>query len=113
MAIFGLPRALALPGLLGDPRPWLAVATFLLLAAAFRAAAQPAPLRRAAFATASPIMAFPIALGITDPPVLALTCLALALLARPTGRAWLAAVTIGGACRAGRLPRLGFPVTGD
>src|SRR5260370_1129602 len=83
MAIFGLPRALGLPGLAGDPRPWLAAATFLLLAAAFRAAAQPAPLRRAAFATASPVMAFPIALGITDPPVLALTCLALALLTRP------------------------------
>jgi len=27
MASFGLPRALGLPGLLGDPRPWLAVAT--------------------------------------------------------------------------------------
>jgi hypothetical protein len=83
MAIFGLPRALGLPGLLGDPRPWLAAATFLLLAVAFRAAAQPAPLRRAAFATASPIIAFPIALGITDPPVLALTCVALALLIGP------------------------------
>jgi hypothetical protein len=83
MAIFGLPRALGLPGLLGDPRPWLAAATFLVLALAFRAVGQPAALRRAAFATASPVMAFPIALGITDPPVLALTCLALALLTRP------------------------------
>jgi hypothetical protein len=88
MTIFGLPRALGLPGLAGDPRPWLAAVTFLLLAAAFCAAAQPGPLRRAAFATASPLIAFPVALGITDPPVLALTCLALALLARP---AWLAA----------------------
>src|SRR5258708_1938082 len=83
MAISGLPRARALPGLAGAPRPWLAAATFLLLAAAFPAAAQPAPLRRAAFATASPVMAFPIALGITDPPALALTCLALSLLTRP------------------------------
>src|SRR5262249_57203171 len=83
MTIFGLPRALGAPGLAGDPRPWLAAATFLLLAAAFRAAAQPDPLRRAAFATASPLIAFPIALGITDPPVLAPTCLVLALLARP------------------------------
>src|SRR5215831_15573885 len=48
--------------LAGDPRPWLAAATFLLLAVAFRAAAQPDPLRRAAFATASPLIAFPIAL---------------------------------------------------
>jgi hypothetical protein len=138
MTVFGLPRALGLPALLGDPRPWLAVATFLLLAAAFRAmasraagirasapaaapgvsahaAAAPAvpgpaaglasPLGLAAFATASPVMAFPLALGITDPPVLALVCLALALLARPAlarpapGRpAWLAAVVLGVAC---------------
>jgi hypothetical protein len=98
MAVFGLPKALGLPGLAGDPRPWLAAATFLLLAAAFRAAAQPAPLRRAAFATASPVMAFPIALGITDPPVLALTCLTLALLARPTRPVWPAALVLGVAC---------------
>jgi hypothetical protein len=100
MTIFGMPRALGLPGVLGDPRPWLAAATFVVLAVAFRAAAQPAPMRRAAFATASPIMAFPIALGITDPPVLALTCLALALLIRPvrslnhTSSAGLAAAAI-------------------
>src|SRR5215470_14295541 len=102
MTVFGLPRALGLPGLAGDPRPWLAAVTFLLFAAAFRAAAQPGPLRRAAFATASPLIAFPVALGITDPPVLALTCLALALLvgpARPVARrAWLGAVLLGVAC---------------
>ena len=28
MAIFGVPKGLGLPGLLGDPRPWLAAATF-------------------------------------------------------------------------------------
>jgi hypothetical protein len=112
MAIFGLPRALGLPGLAGDPRPWLAVATLLLLAAAFRAAGRDRAssrghLGRAVFATASPVLAFPLALGITDPPVLALTCLALALLARPawSGRpAWTArrvsaaALVIGVAC---------------
>jgi hypothetical protein len=90
MTIFGLPRALGLTGLAGDPRLWLAAITFLLLAAAFRAAARRGPLGLAAFATASPLVAFPIALGITDPPVLALTCLALALLtarARPPRRA--------------------------
>ena len=27
MAVFGLPKALGLPGILGDPRPWLAAAT--------------------------------------------------------------------------------------
>jgi hypothetical protein len=123
MAIFGLPHALGLSGLAGDPRPWLAIATFLLLAAAFRAAAvRPPALRatalraagrdrdgssgqldRAGFAIASPVLAFPLAVGITDPPVLALTCLALALLAqavpgRSVPRVWLAALTLGVAC---------------
>jgi hypothetical protein len=121
MAVFGLPRALGLPGLAGDPRPWLAVATFLLLAAAFRIAMGERAwtgrsLHLAAFAVASPVLAFPLAEGITDPPVLALTCLALALLAGPARAgagparsaarpgAWLApsaraaAVTIGVAC---------------
>src|ERR1700691_2331491 len=100
MAVFGLPRALGVPGLAGDPRPWLAVATFLLLAAAFRIALGERAwtgrsLRLAALAVASPVLAFPLAKGITDPPVLALTCLALALLAGP---ARAAAVTIGVAC---------------
>ena len=114
MAVFGLPRALGLPGLAGDPRPWLAVATFLLLAAAFRIAAGDRAwtgrsLRRAAFAVASPVLAFPLAQGITDPPVLALTCLALALLAGPARAAarpgawlapgaWAAAATLAVAC---------------
>jgi hypothetical protein len=114
MAVFGLPRALGLPGLAGDPRPWLAVATFLLLATAFRIALGDRAwtgrsLGFAAFAVASPVLAFPLAEGITDPPVLALTCLALALLAG-TGRsavrpgawlapgAWGAALTIAAAC---------------
>jgi hypothetical protein len=86
MAIFGLPHALGLPGLAGDPRPWLAAATFAVLAASFRLV-RPAPrasaLGLAAFATSSPVLAFPLAMGITDPPVIALTCLALALLTRP------------------------------
>src|SRR5215469_15428728 len=42
MALFGLPRAAGLPGLAGDPRPWLAAATLALLAAAFTAARLPA-----------------------------------------------------------------------
>jgi hypothetical protein len=114
MAVFGLPRALGLPGLAGDPRPWLAVATFLLLAAAFRIAAGDRAwtgrsLWCAGFAVSSPMLAFPLAQGITDPPVLALTCLALALLAGQTGAparhgAWLspdacaAAVSVAVAC---------------
>src|ERR1700730_343583 len=59
MAIFGLPRALGLPGLVGDPRPWLAAATFLVLAVAFRSVGPPAAARRAAVAPAPPVVAVP------------------------------------------------------
>ena len=37
------------------------------------------------FIAASPVIAFPLALGITDPPVIALMFLTLALIARPSG----------------------------
>ena len=116
MAVFGLPKALGLPGILGDPRPLLAVVTFLLLFATFliTTKARAAELRAgtgrstalvlAALAIASPVMAFPLAEGITDPPVIAMTCLALALLTRAghgvTGRggSWQSAVVLGVVC---------------
>jgi hypothetical protein len=112
MALFGLPGALGLPG---QTWPWLIAATFLLLYATFlvtlgpRADGRrhPAALGHAAFWLACPVMAFPLTMGITDPPVIALLCLALALLAR-SGRApgdrarrrdfLLAALALGVAC---------------
>ena len=107
MAVFGLPKALGLPGLLADPRPWLAAATFLLLLAAFRISRisrisrigdiPVTSLGLAALAISSPVMAFPLAEGITDPPVIALTCLALALLIR-FGGGWQPAVALGVVC---------------
>jgi hypothetical protein len=105
MAIFGLPKALGLPGFLADPRPWLAAATFLILWAAFRISrisrigqVPVTPVGLAALAIASPVMAFPLAEGITDPPVIALTCLALALLIRFGGGDWRPAVVLGTVC---------------
>lgn len=116
MAVFGLPRALGLPGILGDPRPLLAAVTFLLLFVTFRITTKArasamragtgrgAALTLAALAIASPVMAFPLAMGITDPPVIAMTCLALALLTRArhgvAGRrgSWQAAVVLGVVC---------------
>jgi len=96
MALFGLPGALGLPG---KTWPWLITATFLLLYATFRVTHAPASaptsgsegrpgdaLGRAAFWLACPVMAYPLTMGITDPPVIALICLTLALLAR-AGRA--------------------------
>jgi hypothetical protein len=105
MAVFGLPKALGLPGLLADPRPGLAAATFLILFATFRISAisrigriPVTPVGLAALAIASPVMAFPLAEGITDPPVIALTCLALALLIRFGGADWRPAVVLGVVC---------------
>jgi hypothetical protein len=105
MAIFGLPKALGLPGFLADPRPWLAAATFLIVLATFKISGitrigriPVTPLGLAALAISSPVLAFPLAEGITDPPVIALTALALALLIRLRGGDWRPAVVLGVVC---------------
>jgi hypothetical protein len=104
MAIFGLPRSAGARGLVGDPRLWLTVTCVVLLAAAFRIAAPHCAsrytrcvtcrrdaLRYTAIVAASPLVAFPLALGITDPVVLALlflafACVGIAAGARGRGR---------------------------
>jgi hypothetical protein len=107
MAIFGLPKAAGLPGLVGDPRPWLAAVSAAVLAVAFSlgmphgatrcASCRGSVLRYVVLAVASPVCALPLAVGITDPPVLALICLGLALTARRSQPA-LAGLAIGVAC---------------
>jgi hypothetical protein len=100
MSVFGLPRAVGVPGVAGDPRLWLAAASLTLFTLAFRIAGRPDALRCGLFAVASPVVAFPLALGITDPPVLALACLTLALLSRASRSTavWPAAIVLGVAC---------------
>jgi Glycosyltransferase family 87 len=108
MTVFGLPWAVGLRGVLGDTRLWLAAATVVLLAAAFWTGAPHradgcGACRRAAawcavFAVASPVLALPLAVGITDPPMIALTCLAFACLARSPRLPLAAALAIGVAC---------------
>jgi hypothetical protein len=107
MTAFGLPKAAGLPGLLGDPRPWLALASAAVFAVAFGlgmphgvrscAACRGTAVRYAVLAVASPVLALSLAVGITDPPVLALMCLGLALIARRP-QLVLAGVAIGIAC---------------
>jgi len=104
MALFGLPKALGLPGLIGDPRLWLTLASAVLLAAAFWMVAPRRDSRCrdclsvaawcGVFAVASPVLALPLAVGITDPPVIALMCFALACAARyrVTRSPWLPVV---------------------
>ncbi|MGH7732843.1 MAG: glycosyltransferase 87 family protein [Gemmatimonadales bacterium] len=105
MAVFGLPKALGATGLFGDPRVWLTATSIALIGAAFAVAA---PHRHCdscrrnvmlstVFFAASPVIAFPLAVGITDPPVIALMFLTLALIARPSGLL-RAAAALGVAC---------------
>jgi Glycosyltransferase family 87 len=105
MAVFGLPKALGATGLLADPRVWLTAVSITLIWAAFTIAA---PHRHCedcrgnvmlstVFIAASPVIAFPLAVGITDPPVIALMFLTLALIARPSGLI-RAAAALGVAC---------------
>jgi hypothetical protein len=87
MTIFGLPNAAGLGGLAGNPGLWLAVGTVVPLAAAFWIAAPhrhcPTCRRNAllgtAIAVASPVIGLNLAVITTDPPVLALMLLSLAL----------------------------------
>jgi phosphatidylinositol alpha-1,6-mannosyltransferase len=106
MELFGLPRSAGLSGVLGDPRIWVSLATIALVAAAF-AVMSPHRLvgcpdcrghvaRLTALAVASPLIAFPLALGITDPPVIALLCLTLAWASR--GKLVRAALVLAVAC---------------
>jgi hypothetical protein len=100
-----MPKALGTTGLFADPRVWLTAVSIALIWAAFVVAA---PHRHCdscrhnvmlstVFFAASPVIAFPLAVGITDPPVIALMFLTLALIARPSGLL-RAAVALGVAC---------------
>ena len=113
MAVFGMPKALGATGLLADPRVWLTAVSIALIWTAFAVAAPHRhcdPCRHnimlsTVFFAASPVIAFPLAVGITDPPVIALMFLTLALIARPSGlfRA-AAALGVAGAMKATAWP---------
>jgi hypothetical protein len=106
MELFGLPRAAGLSGILGDTRIWVTITTIALVAAAFTVASphrlRDCPRCRArvagatALAVASPLIAFPLTVGVTDPPVIALTCLALAWADR--GKLVRAGLALAAAC---------------
>src|SRR5690349_1864402 len=109
MELFGLPREAGLPGLLSDPRIWTSLVTVVALTAAF-ALVSPHPVRDclncrrrtvvlAAISVASPLVAFPLTVGVTDPPIIALTCLTLALAsAKPRPGFTRAALVLAVAC---------------
>jgi hypothetical protein len=119
MALFGLPSAIGLQGAPGDPRVWLVLVTVTGIAAALSlgvphsvrdcAGCRRTLLRSIAFATACPAVALNLAVTTTDPPVLALMLLAIALLNFPE-RLWPAAVALGLACAMKPTAWLAIPV---
>jgi Glycosyltransferase family 87 len=82
MTVFGMPRALLGFSVLTDPRIWFGVGFVVLFAAALFAVGARDVVRWTVLVTASPVIAFSLAVGGTDVPVLACICFGLALLWR-------------------------------
>jgi hypothetical protein len=85
MALFGLPRALFDGGLLTDPRIWFGVVFLVVFWLALRQGGARDPGRWAVLVAGSPVIAFELAVGGTDVPMVGFLCLGFALLyRRPT-----------------------------
>lgn len=82
MTLFGLPRALAGNHVLTDPRIWFGVTFLIAFGLALAVAGARDWVRWTVFLGASPVIAFELAVGGTDIPVLALMCLGMGLLWR-------------------------------
>ena len=96
MTAFGLLWAVAGPGPLADPRVWFGVAFVAVFALALRVAQAKDVARWTVFVTATPIIAFELAVGGTDVPIIALICLGFALMWQHP-RPVLAGLAFGGA----------------
>ena len=123
MTLFGLPSAAGLGSLAGNSGVWIAIGTVIPLAAAFWIATphrgctfcRRDVLLATAVALASPVVGLNLAVITTDPPVLALILLALALAARPAGTSRAASaigsgVALGAACDLKSTAWLAVPV---
>src|SRR3984957_7580549 len=98
MALFGLPRAFFNLGLLTDPRVWFGVVFLGIFWLALREGGARDPGRWAILVAGSPVIAFELAVGGTDGPMVGFLCLGFALLyRRPTSvhLAVLAGVALG------------------
>jgi hypothetical protein len=82
MSLFGIPRALFGSHVITDPRVWFGLAFLVIFWLALRAAGARNCIRWTVFIAASPVIAFELAVGGTDIPILALMCLGFALLWR-------------------------------
>jgi hypothetical protein len=79
MALFGLPRAV-FGGALTDPRVWFGVVFLVVFWLALRAGGARDPARWAIGIAGSPVIAFELAVGGTDVPMVAFLCLGFAFL---------------------------------
>ena len=75
MALFGVPRALFGANVLTDPRIWFGAVFIVVFWLALRAGGAPDPARWAILVAASPVIAFELAVGGTDVPMVAFLCL--------------------------------------
>jgi hypothetical protein len=80
MSLFGLPRAFFDLGLLTDPRVWFGAVFLLVFWLALREGGARDPGRWAILAAGSPVIAFELAVGGTDVPMVAFLCLGFAYL---------------------------------
>jgi hypothetical protein len=80
MSLFGVPRALFGSSAMTDPRVWFGLAFLLVFGLALALVGARHVLRWTLFIAATPVIAFELAVGGTDVPILALICLSLALL---------------------------------
>jgi hypothetical protein len=94
MALFGVPRALFGSHVITDPRVWFGLAFVIIFWLALKAAGARNCVRWTVFIAASPVIAFELAVGGTDVPILALMCLGFALLWRRP-RIILAGIALG------------------
>ena len=87
MTLFGLPRAVIGGGALTDPRVWFGLVFILVFWLALRDGGARHPGRWAILIAASPVIAFELAVGGTDVPMVAFLCLGFALLWGAQGQA--------------------------
>lgn len=90
MAIFGLPRAVGLPGLLGDARLWMLIATFICAWMVYRSVPDPRAKLAVLAVLASPLLAISLVVGNTDAVVVSLLVLGLVLCRHNDRRATMA-----------------------
>jgi Glycosyltransferase family 87 len=82
MSLFGIPRALFGSHVVTDPRVWFGLAFLVIFWLALRAAGAKNCGRWTVFIAACPVIAFELAVGGDDIPIVALMCLGFALLWR-------------------------------